>query len=157
VYNAIADASKAGKEMAKVQFTITDEDRARFIKQARIEGMTLSAWLRAAAQEHLAKQQPAKLDDYVLDESVNDKGYLVDLTPFFQGFPPMPEVGDKEGWGEYFERLEGQPRPKPIESYEEATAFFEELNKNRGPKVALDWEEEKAAINESRLRGLPKT
>ncbi len=39
--------------MARVHITIPDEDRDRFVSQARREGMTLSAWLRAAAHERL--------------------------------------------------------------------------------------------------------
>ena len=40
--------------MARVQVVIPDEDRDRFVAQARREGLTLSAWLRAAARERLA-------------------------------------------------------------------------------------------------------
>ena len=36
--------------MARVQLIIPDEDRDRFIRQARREGLTFSAWLRAAAR-----------------------------------------------------------------------------------------------------------
>ena len=36
--------------MARVQLIIPDEDRDRFFSQAKREGMTLSAWLRAAAR-----------------------------------------------------------------------------------------------------------
>ncbi len=41
--------------MARVQLIIPDEDRAKFGEQARREGMTLSAWLRAAARDRLEK------------------------------------------------------------------------------------------------------
>lgn len=43
--------------MARVQFVIPDGDRDRFVHQAQREGMTLSAWLRAAARQRLAEQQ----------------------------------------------------------------------------------------------------
>jgi len=46
--------------MARVQLVIADEDRDRFVHQARREGMTLSAWLRAAARERLQERQRAK-------------------------------------------------------------------------------------------------
>ncbi|MDE2755810.1 MAG: antitoxin [Acidobacteriota bacterium] len=46
--------------MARVQLVIADEDRDRFVHQARREGMTLSAWLRAAAHERLQERQRAK-------------------------------------------------------------------------------------------------
>lgn len=46
--------------MARVQLVMSDEDRDRYFQQARREGMTLSAWLRAAARERLeARQQVA--------------------------------------------------------------------------------------------------
>ncbi len=40
--------------MARVQLLIPDEDRDRFVQEARIEGMSLSAWLIAAARQRLA-------------------------------------------------------------------------------------------------------
>ena len=43
--------------MARVQLIIPDEDRDRFIQQARKEGMTFSAWLRAAARARLEERQ----------------------------------------------------------------------------------------------------
>ena len=63
-----------GKEqvkVARVQLVIPDEDRDRFVHQARSEGMTLSAWLRAAARRRLEEQQqshpfesPADLEEF---------------------------------------------------------------------------------------------
>ena len=47
--------------MARVQLVIPDEDRDRFVHQARREGMTLSAWLRTAARERLEARQRVKL------------------------------------------------------------------------------------------------
>ena len=46
--------------MARVQLLIPDEDHARFTHQARREGMSLSAWLRAAAGERLDRHSPAE-------------------------------------------------------------------------------------------------
>ncbi len=43
--------------MARVHITIPDEERDRFIHQARNEGMSLSAWLRLAAWERLREQR----------------------------------------------------------------------------------------------------
>ena len=43
--------------MARVQLVIPDEDRDRFVHQARREGLTLSAWLRAAARERLERRR----------------------------------------------------------------------------------------------------
>ena len=47
--------------MARVQLVMPDADRDRFVDQARREGMSLSAWLRAAARERLETRQQVKL------------------------------------------------------------------------------------------------
>ena len=46
--------------MARVQLVMPAEDRDRFVDQARREGMSLSAWLRAAARERLETRQSVK-------------------------------------------------------------------------------------------------
>lgn len=46
--------------MARVQLVMSDDDRARFVDQARREGMSLSAWLRSAARERLETVQNGK-------------------------------------------------------------------------------------------------
>ena len=46
--------------MARVQIIIPDEDRDRFFSQAKREGMTLSAWLRAAARERLDSRRDVR-------------------------------------------------------------------------------------------------
>lgn len=43
--------------MARVQLLIPDEDRDRFVRQAQVEGMSLRAWLMAAARQRLAEKQ----------------------------------------------------------------------------------------------------
>lgn len=48
------------KVMARVQLLIPDADKDRFVHQARREGMSLSAWLRAAARERLTERQKVK-------------------------------------------------------------------------------------------------
>ena len=45
--------------MARVQLIIPNEDRDKFVDQARREGMTFSAWLRAAARDRLEARQHA--------------------------------------------------------------------------------------------------
>ena len=47
--------------MARVQLVIPDEDCDRFVHQARREGLTLSAWLRAAARARLEDRQRLEL------------------------------------------------------------------------------------------------
>ena len=44
--------------MVRFQLLIPDEDHARFTQQARSEGMSLSAWLRTAANERLDRHSP---------------------------------------------------------------------------------------------------
>ena len=46
--------------MARVQLIIPDQDRDRFVRQARREGMTFSAWLRAAARDRLEESRRSK-------------------------------------------------------------------------------------------------
>ena len=60
--------------MARVQLVIPDEDRDRFVHQARREGMTLSGWLRTAAHDRLERLQrsaafesPEELDAFFLE------------------------------------------------------------------------------------------
>ena len=57
--------------MARVQLVIPDEDRERFVRQARSEGMTLGEWLKVAAYRRLEEQQrsypfksPADLEEF---------------------------------------------------------------------------------------------
>lgn len=53
--------------MARVQVVIPDEDRDRFVAQARREGLTLSAWLRAAARERLTARDSVRPFETVED------------------------------------------------------------------------------------------
>ena len=46
--------------MARVQLIIPDQDRDRFVHQARREGMPFSAWLKAAAQDRLEDSRRSK-------------------------------------------------------------------------------------------------
>ncbi len=41
--------------MARVQLVVPDADHVRFVRQARREGMTLSAWLRSAVDDRLER------------------------------------------------------------------------------------------------------
>ena len=43
--------------MARVQLIIPDDDRERFVRQAQREGLTFSAWLRAAAHDRLEARE----------------------------------------------------------------------------------------------------
>ena len=43
--------------MARVQLVVPNQDRDRYLNQARREGLTLSAWLRAAAEDRIGRRQ----------------------------------------------------------------------------------------------------
>ncbi len=43
--------------MARVQLVMADDDKERFVNQARREGMSLSAWMREAAHERLERRR----------------------------------------------------------------------------------------------------
>ena len=44
--------------MGRVQLVIPDDDQVRYRQQAQSEGLSFSAWLRAAAQERLERARP---------------------------------------------------------------------------------------------------
>ena len=46
--------------MARVQLVMPDADKDRYVHQAQREGMSLSAWLRAAARERLERKQKGR-------------------------------------------------------------------------------------------------
>lgn len=56
--------------MARVQLIIPNADRDRFVHQARLEGMTLSGWLRAAAEERL--KQRAHVEPFTSSKEVRN-------------------------------------------------------------------------------------
>ena len=46
--------------MARFQLIIPDEDHDRFAYHARLEGMSLSGWLRAAAEDRIELRERLK-------------------------------------------------------------------------------------------------
>ena len=86
--------------MARVQLVIPDEDRDRYLHQARKEGMTLSAWLRAAAREHLQKRQQSK--PFRSPE---------DLKEFFRACDSMEGPETEPDWDEHPDRHPGPATP----------------------------------------------
>ncbi len=76
--------------MARVQLLIPDEDRDRFVHQAKREGMTLSAWLRTAAHQRLAAGQ--RSEPFETQE---------DVEAFFQGCDVLEGPGTEPDWGEH--------------------------------------------------------
>lgn len=76
--------------MARVQLVIPDEDRDRFVHQARREGKTLSAWLRAAAHQRLRRQR----------RDGAFKG-TADLEEFFKTCDALGGPGREPDWEEH--------------------------------------------------------
>ena len=69
---------------------IPDEDKDRFVRQARKEGLSFSAWLRAAAQERLEAQEKADVF-----KSVED------LRRFFEECDASQGPGVEPDWEEH--------------------------------------------------------
>jgi hypothetical protein len=78
--------------MARVQLIIPDEDRDRFVHQARREGMTLSAWLRSAARQRFEEQQ--RSDPFKSSE---------DLERFFRGCDALEGPKVELEWDEHLD------------------------------------------------------
>ena len=76
--------------MARVQLVMPDADRDRFVDQARREGLSLSAWIRAAAQERLETRQRVKPF-----ESPDD------LREFFRNCASLDSPEAEPDWSEH--------------------------------------------------------
>lgn len=76
--------------MARVQLVMPDHDRDRYVHQARREGMSLSAWLRAAAEDRLKRE--AQSGNF---ESVKD------LQAFFAACDACAGDGEEPDWAEH--------------------------------------------------------
>ena len=87
------------RAMARVQLIIPDEDRDRFVRQARGEGLTLSAWLRAAARERLASRQRA--DRFTSPETVE---------AFFSACDALEGPEREPDWDEHLSVIAGSRR-----------------------------------------------
>ena len=81
--------------MARVQLIIPNEDRDRFVDQARREGMTFSAWLRAAARDRLEARQRA-----------NRFESSEDLRRFFEKCDEREGPGVEPDWEEHKRSIE---------------------------------------------------
>ena len=76
--------------MARVQLVMPDRDRDLFVQQARREGLSLSAWLRAAAEDRLRRHAEA-----ARFESVED------LDAFFTPCDERAGEGDEPDWEDH--------------------------------------------------------
>ncbi len=85
--------------MARVQLVMPDDDRDRFVQQARREGMSLSAWLRAAARERLETRQRVRLF-----ESPED------VEEFFESCSTLEGPETEPDWSEHLQVMSGSRR-----------------------------------------------
>ena len=85
--------------MARVQLIIPDEDRDRFADQARREGLTLSAWLRAAARGRLEQREGS-----ARFESPGE------LEAFFRECDALPGPDREPDWGDHLRAIEESRR-----------------------------------------------
>ncbi len=76
--------------MARVQLVMPDDDRDRFVHEARREGISLSAWLRAAARERLETLQSVKLF-----------GSPEDVEEFFRSCATLEGPETEPDWSEH--------------------------------------------------------
>ncbi len=84
--------------MARIQLIVSDSDRDMFVSQAKREGMSLSAWLRAAARDRLGKTPPQKTF-----ESSQD------LEEFFRWCDTLPGPEVEPDWEEQ-KKIINEPR-----------------------------------------------
>ena len=80
--------------MTRVQLVMSDEDRERFVDQARREGMSLSAWLRAAGRERLATRQ-----------SVEQFQSPEDVEAFFRLCAALDGPESEPDWNEHLQTI----------------------------------------------------
>lgn len=91
--------------MARVQLIIPDEDRDRFVHQARLEGMTLSAWLRAAAEERLREK-----------ENLKPFASSADVRDFFLTSDERDSGSPEPDWEEHLETLRKSKLPETFKA-----------------------------------------
>ena len=85
--------------MARVQLIIPDDDRDRFVQQARREGLTFSAWLRAAAHDRLEDKQRSQ--PFQSPE---------DLDAFFRRCDEREGPGTEPDWSEHLATIDESRR-----------------------------------------------
>ena len=91
--------------MARVHLVMPDTDKDRYVRQARREGMSLSAWLRAAARDRLVnRERTARITT------------VEEAREFWRWCDERAGLGRELDWEEYLEilnesKLRGLPRP----------------------------------------------
>ena len=91
--------------MARVQMVMPDADKDRYVHQAQREGMSLSAWLRAAARDRLVnRERTARITT------------VEEAREFWRWCDERAGPGRELDWEEYLEilnesKLRGLPQP----------------------------------------------
>jgi hypothetical protein len=82
--------------MARIQLVMPDEDRDRFVHEARKEGISLSEWLRLAARERVERSH--RLARFATAE---------ELAGFFERCDQSAEPGVEPDWEDHLEVIRG--------------------------------------------------
>ena len=93
--------------MARVQLIIPDEDRAKFVQQAKKEGLSFSAWLRAAAQDRL--REGRRRGRITTVEELDEIFRRIDARHEAEGLGPEPD------WEEH-KRVINTPRKSVLDA-----------------------------------------
>ena len=80
--------------MVRVHLIIPDADRDRCVHQARLEGMTLSGWLRSASEERINRRE--RLKPFTSPEEVRE---------FFRPHDGRESGGREPDWEEHLQTL----------------------------------------------------
>ena len=91
--------------MARVQLVMPDTEKDCYVRQARREGMSLSAWLRAAAHERLERKQKG--------QKLKSKE---DMRAFWRWCDERAGHGREPDWEEHLavmneSKMKGLPKP----------------------------------------------
>ena len=102
--------------MARVNISLSDEDRERFREQAKREGMTLSAWLRTAAKKRAA-----------------ENGAQAGSMPSAERQPGAKRRHTDEDREAFFRRVDALhgPDPKPSPTWEDINRIVDEGMRER--------------------------
>ena len=80
--------------MARVQLVMSDEDRARFTHEARREGVSFSAWMRAAACDRFEARRARPFAS------------AAELDAFFRECDALAGDGREPDWDEHLRAID---------------------------------------------------
>ena len=130
--------------MAQIQIEISDEEHRCFLQQAEHDGVTLSEWMKNAAQLHLKSRgllgEQKRLKPFKSAEDVREFFRLCDELTAEEG-----KSLEKRRTHEPFASTE------PFKSVEEIEEFFRYCDTLDGPEREPDWEEHKQVIHQGKM------